>query len=48
MNFADQFHDACGMGIFAHMKTRSSQSFLYGSVHALARMTHRASFLCFQ
>ncbi len=43
MNFAEQFHDACGMGILAHLQAQPSHLLLEDSIHALSRMMHRGA-----
>jgi glutamate synthase (NADPH/NADH) large chain len=43
MNIAEQFHDACGMGILAHLKSQPSHLLLEDSIHALSRMMHRGA-----
>ena len=43
MNFADQFHDACGMGLLAHLQRRASHQLLSDAISALSRMMHRGA-----
>ena len=43
MNFSEQFHDACGMGILAHLRGQPSHLLLEDSIHALSRMMHRGA-----
>jgi glutamate synthase (NADPH/NADH) large chain len=43
MNFAEQFHDACGMGILAHLRSQASHLLLEDAIHALSRMMHRGA-----
>ncbi len=43
MNFANQFHDACGMGLLAHLRRQPSHQLLQDSIRALSRMMHRGA-----
>ena len=43
MNFADQFHDACGMGLLAHLRRQPSHQLLQDAIRALSRMMHRGA-----
>jgi glutamate synthase (NADPH/NADH) large chain len=43
MNFADQFHDACGMGLLAHLRCQPSHQLLQDAIRALTRMMHRGA-----
>ncbi|TLM68172.1 MAG: glutamate synthase large subunit [Deltaproteobacteria bacterium] len=43
MNFADQFHDACGMGLLAHLRRQPSHQLLQDGIRALSRMMHRGA-----
>lgn len=43
MNLAEQFHDACGMGLLAHLDNTSSHTLLQDAIHALSRMMHRGA-----
>ncbi len=43
MNFADQFHDACGMGLLAHLRRQPSHQLLQDAIRALTRMMHRGA-----
>ena len=43
MNFADQFHDACGMGLLAHLRRQPSHQLLQDAIRALIRMMHRGA-----
>ncbi|MDT8442866.1 MAG: glutamate synthase large subunit [Desulfuromonadales bacterium] len=43
MNFTDQFHDACGMGILAHLRAQPSHLLLEDAIHGLTRMMHRGA-----
>jgi glutamate synthase (NADPH/NADH) large chain len=43
MNFADQFHDACGMGLLAHLRRQPSHQLLRDAIRALSRMMHRGA-----
>ena len=43
MNFADQFHDACGMGLLAHLRRQASHQLLQDAIRALSRMMHRGA-----
>ncbi len=43
MNFADQFHDACGMGLLTHLRCQPSHRLLQDAIRALTRMMHRGA-----
>ena len=43
MNIADQFHDACGMGLLAHLRRQPSHQLLQDAIRALTRMMHRGA-----
>ena len=43
MNVAERFHDACGMGILAHLRAQPSHLLLEDAIHALSRMMHRGA-----
>ena len=43
MTLADQFHDACGMGLLAHLRRQSSHQLLQDAIRALTRMMHRGA-----
>ncbi len=43
MNLAEQFHDACGMGLLAHLRSEPSHQLLQDAIHALSRMMHRGA-----
>ncbi|MDH3998550.1 MAG: glutamate synthase large subunit, partial [Desulfuromonadales bacterium] len=43
MNLAEQFHDACGMGMLAHLRREPSHQLLQDAIHALSRMMHRGA-----
>ncbi|MBW2478328.1 MAG: glutamate synthase large subunit, partial [Deltaproteobacteria bacterium] len=43
MNFAQQFHDSCGMGLLAHLRAKPSHNLLKDAIRALSRMMHRGA-----
>ena len=43
MTLADQFHDACGMGLLAHLRRQASHQLLQDAIRALTRMMHRGA-----
>ncbi len=43
MNYENQFHDACGMGILANLRAKPSHELLQDSIRALSRMMHRGA-----
>ena len=43
MTLADQFHDACGMGLLAHLRRQPSHQLLQDAMRALTRMMHRGA-----
>ena len=43
MNFAKEFHDACGMGLLANLRNQSSHQLLQDAIRALSRMMHRGA-----
>jgi glutamate synthase (NADPH/NADH) large chain len=43
MTLADQFHDACGMGLLAHLRRQPSHQLLQDAIRALTRMMHRGA-----
>ncbi|MCM2264367.1 MAG: glutamate synthase large subunit [Desulfuromonadales bacterium] len=43
MNLADQFHDACGMGLLTHLRRQPSHQLLQDAIRALSRMMHRGA-----
>src|SRR6056297_3068213 len=43
MNIAEEFHDACGMGLLADLRNQSSHQLLQDAIRALSRMMHRGA-----
>ena len=43
MNLAEEFKDACGFGLLAHIKNRPSHALVEDAIRALSRMMHRGA-----
>ncbi len=48
MNCFDQFHDACGVGVLAHLRGKSSHLLREAAIQGQPRTLRRASLFCSQ